>query len=439
MSEFRMPSLGSDMEAGTLVEQSVAPGETVKRGDVIGAVETQKGVIEIEVFQEGVLDKWLVDLGTTVPVGAPLAMILEAGEKPQEALPPDTEPLPPETVPTPPETVPTPPDVDPVHPDTRPTEPDIAPSPPEVPETTPPEPTRAPPEVPPSPTVEPDSPAPEIEPFPEAEPPPSRMRITPAARRLAAQRGIDPVTLVSASGDVLTRRDLEATPPSKSSPVTTDFRAAIAAAMSRSKREIPHYYLSHDVDLTAAEAFVTTQNAGRPPTERLLLGAVCAKAIATALKKYPEFNGHYVNDQFQPSKAVHLGFAINIRSGGLVAPALFDADSQDLDALMLSMRDLTARVRAGRFRARELSEATVTLTSLGERGTDAVFGVIYPPQVAIVGMGAPRLRPALHENTVTARLQTTLTLAADHRVSDGSRGALLLRAIDAQLQKPETL
>ncbi|MBT8414840.1 MAG: 2-oxo acid dehydrogenase subunit E2, partial [Boseongicola sp.] len=273
MSEFRMPSLGSDMEAGTLVEQSVAPGETVKRGDVIGAVETQKGVIEIEVFQEGVLDKWLVDLGTTVPVGAPLAMILEAGEKPQEALPPDTEPLPPETVPTPPETVPTPPDVDPVHPDTRPTEPDIAPSPPEVPETTPPEPTRAPPEVPPSPTVEPDSPAPEIEPFPEAEPPPSRMRITPAARRLAAQRGIDPVTLVSASGDVLTRRDLEATPPSKSSPVTTDFRAAIAAAMSRSKREIPHYYLSHDVDLTAAEAFVTTQNAGRPPTERLLLGA----------------------------------------------------------------------------------------------------------------------------------------------------------------------
>lgn len=451
MSEFRMPSLGSDMEAGTLVEQTVAPGDTVSRGDVIGAVETQKGVIEIEVFQEGILDKWLVDLGTTVPVGAPLAIIREAGEQPEpeqdpapsppdtEPLPPETAPQPPESVPPPPETAPTPPEVEPVPSEVPPASPEIAPSPPELPEISPPEPIPTPPEVPPEPSIEPDTPAPEIEPFPEAEPPPSRMRISPAARRLAAQRGIDPKDLVSAPGEVLTRRALEAKLIPKTGPVTTDFRTAIAAAMSRSKKEIPHYYLSHDIDLTTADAFVTDQNAGRPPSERLLLGAVCAKAIASALNKYPEFNGHYVNGEFQHSEAVNLGFAINIRSGGLVAPALFDADTQDLDTLMHSMRDLTARVRAGRFRARELSEATVTLTSLGERGTDAVFGVIYPPQVAIIGMGAPRQRPAFHEQSIVPRLMTTLTLAADHRVSDGYRGGLLLRAIDAKLQKPENL
>lgn len=429
MSEFCMPSLGSDMEAGTLVEKSVAPGETVRRGDVIAAVETQKGVIEIEIFQDGVLDEWLVDLGTTVPVGAPLAMIREAGVTPEPKRdatpPPETETRAPETAPEPPEAMPPP------H--------ETAATPPEVLETALPEPDAAQPELPQSPPEESDTAPPEIEALPKTEASPTRMRITPAARRLAAQRGLDPETLVSAADNVLTRRDLEARHPQKTTPVTTDFRTAIAAAMSRSKREIPHYYLSHDVDLTKAEIFVKNRNAGRAPTERLLLGAVCAKAIASALTKYPEFNGHYVNDEFHGSKAVHLGFAINIRSGGLVAPALFDADTQDLDTLMHSMRDLTARVRAGRFRARELSEATVTLTSLGERGTDAVFGVIYPPQVAIVGMGAPRLRPAVGEQTIVPRLMTTLTLAADHRVSDGYRGGLLLRAIEAKLQKPEDL
>lgn len=409
MNEFRMPSLGSDMEAGKLVEQAVAPGDEVHAGDVIGAVETQKGVIEIEIFQDGILDRWLAEIGATVPVGAPLAMIRHSSDRP--------EPAPP--APTPPETEPQ----SSAAPETP--SPQAAPRPPEVPEPMPSAPVRQPPDV---------------SAVPGTRTAPPRRRITPAARRYAAARGIDLETLELDHGSSVTRRDLETLRPvSVPAEVTTDFRSAIAAAMSRSKREIPHYYLSHDVDLTAADAFAAAANAEREPSERLLVGAICARAVVRAISKFPEFNGHYVQDGFRPSAAVHLGFAINIRASALVAPALLDAETLSLDDLMHSMRDLTARVRAGRFRARELSDATITLTSLGERGTDAVFGVIYPPQVAIVGMGAPRMRPAVLDGTVTPRLTTTLTLAADHRVSDGHRGALFLRAIDKLLQDPERL
>ncbi len=449
-----MPSLGSDMEAGTLVEQVVSPGDTLQSGDVIGAVETQKGVIEIEVFEDGTFDHWVAKIGQTVPVGAPLAVIRGAGEdalsdpkeptptKPQPA-PPETVPIPPETepyVPTeptaPPEIVPLPPEIEPIQPE--PADPEITPRPSEVPEPSEPRPTAPPEECPPPSPVEPDVP-PEIEPYEEGLSSQTRRRITPAARRLAAARGIDVTTLASDLKEPITRRDIETIELPKPRTVSTDFRTAIAAAMARSKREIPHYYLSHDIDLTLAEQHLIAENAEREPADRLLLGALCAKAVASTISKFPEFNGHYTDGRFQPSEAVHLGFAINIRSGGLVAPALFDAGDQSLNDLMRNLRDLTARVRTGRFRARELSDATITLTSLGDRGTDAVFGVIYPPQVAIVGMGAARTHPAVVDGELVARKMATFTLAADHRVSDGHRGALFLRAIDKHLQSPEDL
>src|SRR5690606_16162559 len=138
----------------------------------------------------------------------------------------------------------------------------------------------------------------------------------------------------------------------------------------RSKREIPHYYLAHSVDLTAAEAFVEKYNAGREPAERLLLGALFVKAVALAAKKYPEFNGFFEDGGFRPSPSVHAGVAINVRGTGLVAPAIHDSDTLALDALMAAMRDLVARVRAGRFRGSELSDPTITISSLGERGVE---------------------------------------------------------------------
>lgn len=413
MSQFLMPSLGSDMISGTLVEQTIAPGQTFKRGDVIAAVETQKGVIEVEVFQTGTLDRWLVDLGTEVPVGAPLALIAQEDE-PEPAKPE----IPPE------------------------------PKPPEPPEK---------PEVPFDPIPEPDTPPDTTPPAPDTQPPveavvpptqATRAKITPAARRLARKTGIDLATLTASPDQILNRQHIERLAassqksrdgPSANTDPTTEMRKAIAAAMSRSKKEIPHYYLAHQVDLTAADAHLAKMNADRAPEDRLLMGALAARAIALALKKYPEFNGHYDTKGFQPADTVHLGIAIHLRTGGLVAPALFDADSRTADDLMAGLSDLVSRVRAGRFKARELTDATITLTSLGARGVDQVTGVIYPPQVAIIGMGTPRLQPMIHDGQVAPRLAADLTLAADHRVSDGHRGALFLKTIDTRLQEPEAL
>jgi len=387
MTEFRMPSLGADMEDGILVEQLVAAGDPVHRGDIIAAVETQKGAIEIEVFEDGFLDKWLVPLGTKVPVGTPIAVI-RASDTPDVPQPADPTPTP-----APPEA---PQPVDPRMPD--------------VPET---------PSVPP----------------PELPPQTDRQRVSPAARRRAAQTGFDLGSL--GAGKIISLADIPDS-ASKTAPMS-DMRQAIAAAMTRSKREIPHYYLSDTVDLTKAEDFTATHNSNLPPDARLALGVLYIRAVALAAQKYTDFNGYFEDGTFTPSDAVHLGMAINLRSGGLVAPALHDATDGDLDALMTRLKDLVARVRQGRFRARELSDPTITLTSLGDRGVAGITGVIFPPQVAIVGIGTPSLQPAVIDGTVQPRRIAQITLAADHRVSDGHNGAKFLRAIIKNLQHPETL
>lgn len=149
-------------------------------------------------------------------------------------------------------------------------------------------------------------------------------------------------------------------------------RVAIAAAMARSKLEIPHYYLAHDVDVTASEHWLTETNATRLPENRLLMGALALKAVALAARRYPAFNGFYRDNKFEPAPAVHVGVAVSIRGGGLAAPALHDVDQTPLDDLMAHMRDLVQRTRAGCIRSSELSDATITVSSLGERGVDAL-------------------------------------------------------------------
>jgi pyruvate dehydrogenase E2 component (dihydrolipoamide acetyltransferase) len=216
-------------------------------------------------------------------------------------------------------------------------------------------------------------------------------------------------------------------------------RRAIAAAMARSKREIPHYYLSTTIDLTRSLDWIEAANATRPPAQRLLLAALLLKAVARALGEAPEFNGFFTAEGFQPGAGIHVGAAIAIRGGGLIAPAIRDADKLSLDELMAQLRDLVARARSGALRSSELSDPTITVTNLGERSVETVFGVIYPPQVALVGFGMPVERPWAVAGEVVSRRVMTATLAADHRVSDGHRGARFLANIDSNLQSSETL
>jgi pyruvate dehydrogenase E2 component (dihydrolipoamide acetyltransferase) len=385
MSDFLMPSLGADMEAGTLVEWLKRPGDRVTRGDVVAVVETQKGAIEIEIFEDGTIDELLVAPGTTVPVGTKLARLSGGAAAPAKPAPP----------------------------------PPVAPAPAAAPVA---------------------MPARRVSAQREA-------LASPAARRIAAERGIDLAEIKgSGPGGAIVSADLEgpaavpapATPPRRGLDLDA-MRQAIAAAMARSKREIPHFYLGTAIDMHRAQRWLADTNATRPPTERLLLGALLLKAVALALRKSPELNGFHVDGAFQPSAAIHVGMAVAIRGGGLVAPAIHDTAERSLDDLMRALRDLVARVRAGTLRSSELADPTVTLTSLGERGVESIQAVIYPPQVAIVGFGKLVERPWAVDGAIAVRPVIQASLAADHRVSDGHRGALFLAEIDRLLQEPESL
>lgn len=411
MIDFAMPSLGADMEAGTLVEWMVKPGDRVNRGDVVAVVETAKGAIEVEIFEAGTVAQILVDVGTEVPVGTPLARIHGDGERVPAAAPGPGAPAAAAVVCETP-----------------------------APAAAPPQPVAAPPiAVPPTPL--PPSPAPPAEAL--------RPRASPAARRLAEAQRVDLARLAGTGpGGAVVRADVErAARPAPAGAAAEKgrgldldaMRVAIAAAMARSKREIPHYYLEHQVDLGHCQEWLARTNAERAPEDRLLLAALTVKAVALAARRFPVFNGFHREGRFEPSPAVHVGFAIAIRGGGLAAPALHDVDRMGPDEIMTRLRDLIQRTRAGRIRSSEMADATITVTSLGERGVEALYGIIYPPQVAIVGFGKVVTRPWVIDGAIGPRPVLTVTLSADHRASDGHAGALFLAEIGKLLQEPESL
>ena len=384
-----MPSLGADMEAGTLVEWQIKPGQRVKRGDVVAVVETQKGAVEVEIWDDGVVDQLLVEPGTKVPVGEVLARLRAEGEAPGPA---------------------------------------AAPAPPAAPPREAAKPTSAPP------------------PTPVAHP--ARFKVSPVARRRAQELGVD-LSLLAPSGPegVISMGDVEraaqSRPAGAARPAAPDklaaMRQAIAAAMAKSKREIPHYYLGTTIDASRATDWLEQENLKRPVTQRVLLAAVLLKAVAVALKDVPELNGFWMDGAFKPAQAVHLGVGIGLRGGGLVAPAIRDADGKTVPEMMQALSDLVTRARGGALRSSELSDATVTVTNLGDQGVETVYGVIYPPQVALVGFGKVVERPWVENGGLCVRRLIHATLCADHRASVGHRGALFLSALDRLLQEPEKL
>ena len=410
-----MPKLGADMTAGTLVAWLKQPGDAVRRGDIVAQVETDKGVIDVEIFATGVLEQIRVQPGEKVPVGAVLATVSTS----------DAE----TTVP---------------HGAAALREPGTAAR---STQTT---------------TATPAAPS-----FTESvasrqslAAATMRLRMSPSARRLARERGVDPAQITGTGpGGAVTREDVLREAPGRQSPADAvspptpapvsaapaasdqraRMRAVIAAAMSRSKREIPHYYLSNLVDLERALTWLAEQNRQRPVTERLLIGVLYLKAVALALREVPELNALWNGTGSTPSADIHVGAAVTLRQGGLVAPALHHTDRQSLDELMRSFRDLVSRARAGALRSSELSDPTITVTSLGEQGVDAVFGIIYPPQVALVGIGKVVERPWVVDGQIVARHVVQTTLSADHRVTDGHRGAVFLAALARLLQEPEKL
>jgi pyruvate dehydrogenase E2 component (dihydrolipoamide acetyltransferase) len=216
-------------------------------------------------------------------------------------------------------------------------------------------------------------------------------------------------------------------------------RRAIAAAMARSNREIPHYYLETQIDMRHALEWLQNENAKRSVQDRVLPAALLIHAVTRALKDVPELNGYWVDDHLEVKESVNAGFAIALRQGGLITPAILQAEKKNLGQLMAALSDLIARARSGHLRSSEMSEGTITITSLGDLGVQAVYGVIYPPQVALIGFGKIQERPWAIDGMLDVRPVLTATLAGDHRASDGRRGAQFLAALERCLQEPEKL
>lgn len=389
--EFRLPSLGADMESAKLTEWLKKPGERFRQGEPLATVETTKGLIDIESYDDGQVLEYLVQPGTQVPVGAALARIEVEGASRAPPAPP-----PPQA---------------------------IAPQPAVAAAVALPAPTQAPR-------------------LQEAVGP--HARISPAARRRAQELGVSLEDLERATaGGIAHIQDVEklATRRTDAAPADarSSMRATIGAAMARAKREIPHYYLGHALDFGPAREWLARHNAPLPVKDRLIEAVLVAKAVGLAASRIEGFNGYYRDGRFEPSAAVHVGTAIALREGGLVAPALMDTHRKDLATLMQDFSALVTRVRAGHLRSGEFTAATITVTSLGSDGVDILYPIINPPQVAIVGTGAIRDQAWVQDGQLVVRPVLVLALAADHRVTDGRVGARFLRAVADLLARPQAL
>jgi len=442
MTDFKMPSLGADMDDGTLTSWKVKPGDKVKRGDIIADVETAKGVIEIECFEDGVVDEIFVQPGINVPVGTVIARICTEAEMATPGLPKQM-----------------------------------------VVETKAAAAQSSAVLAPPAPAVAAEAPAPT-----PAQASGEHARISPLARKIAEDLRVDLKTVIGTGpGGAIVRADIERAAKVKTAAVTTapaapaavaqppvpapvaqvpapppvaavqpppaapapapkpavDFqtgmRQAIAAAMAKSNREIPHYYLEMQINITKPLEWLEEENARRTIKERILPVVVLLKATALALVDVPQLNGFWIDDHLQTSEAIHIGFAIALRQGGLVAPAIHHVDLKTIDELREAVSDLIVRTRAGRLKSSEMTDATITMTSLGDRGVSKVFGVIYPPQVALVGFGKMIEQPWVENSMIGVRPTLIATLAGDHRASDGHSGALFLEALNQHLQEVEKL
>ena len=442
-----MPSLGADMDEGILLEWMVQPGDTVHRGDIVAAVEPPKSAVEIETFEDGTVQELLVEEGQTVPVGQVLAIIAD-GTTPPHGRPASADTGPPRT-----------PDGHPVvpAPASRLAAATVGPAP------------RVP-----SPLlrhraqelgVELDSiigsgkdaaiTRRDVEQAAQGRT--ARRRASPLARRLAEEQGIDlahirgtgvggvvraddvRAALSGASQAARARPTVGEVEPVPQAASVRDMRGSIAALMSRANREIPHYYLSTTIDMHEALRWMRERNRELDVADRLVPAALMAVATARAARQVPELNGHWLEDRFVPAEEVSLGIILSLRGGGLLVPVVARADRLSVGETMAAIREVTRRARSGRLRGSELATPSITMSNLGDQGVESVLGVIYPPQVALVGFGAVCDRPWSVAGLLGVRPLVTATLAGDHRASDGATGSRFLKVIDMLLQKPEEL
>lgn len=417
--EVTMPQMGADMTEGTLLKWVKQVGDSVKRGEVIAEIETDKATIELEAYESGTIIKLVAQEGDVVPVGDVIALLGE----PSEAVP-DVERKPPAEKPA-----------------RRAIEPEVK--------------ERAVAAAAPAP-------APERTEAPAAGETDSRIRISPVARRIAREAGVDISALRGSGPDGrILRRDVEAAAaaskgatqgtPAAAVPAAavarptagaheglSKMRQAIARRMTLSKQTQPHYYLTLDIDMTAALAFREQFNASATDEQRVSINDLIVKACAIALERHPKFNAAFSEEGLAYHERVNVCIGIALEDG-LIAPALLDCQAKSLGRIAVESKDLINRAKTGHLKADEYSDGTFTITNLGAFGVETLIGIINPPQAAILGVGSVMPQAVVRDGQVVVRQVMKVALSADHRVSDGAEGARFIKEIQALLEGPAAL
>jgi pyruvate dehydrogenase E2 component (dihydrolipoamide acetyltransferase) len=444
MAEVIMPKMGDAMEEGTLLKWLKSPGDEVAEGDPIAEIETDKVTLEIEASEDGYLTNTLVEEGATVPIGTPVATIGsqdEVGKAPAAAAPAPAAAEAP------------------------------APSAPEAATATaePAEPTASAP----APTygAQPAAVAERAEAAPAApeRADGERMRASPLVKRLAEEHGIDLSQVAgSGPGGRIIKADIadyvsgkkqapqaaaapaaapqapaQAAPaqaPAQGTPVEMSrMKQRTGERMAESKREIPHYYVTTTVEMSAAMAFREQVNASLDESgTRVSVNDLVIKAAALALVDHPNVNRSYVNGQLIQPDSIDINMAVAV-DGGLIAPFVPNADQKSLGAIARMTRDLGRRAREGGLKLEEFQGGTFTISNLGMFDVDEFIAVINPPQAAILAVASVRETPVVKDGRIVVGKTMPITLSADHRALDGAEVAVFLQSVKRYLENPMLL
>ena len=421
-NEITMPRLSDTMTEGTVSKWRKQIGEKVEKGDILVDIETDKATMELEAFQAGVLGRIVVNEGATVPIGELIALLVAPGEE----LPADTGAATPAAA--------------------------AAPA------------AQPAPEAAPAPALAP-TPMTAVEASPESMPPApdsatgARLRVSPLARRLAEERGID-LRQVAGTGPVgrIVRADIESFQPGSgaaasqaSMPVAfpglseeveyvqlTSMQQTIARRMLDSTLNAPHFYVTSEIDMTEAVAFRRSINEAQPEGQGISFNDLVIKSVALAIRSYPTVNSSYIDGQFVRYKAINVGIAVAIPDG-LVVPVLRHADMKGLSQIAAEAKDLIDRARTRKLSLQEMEGSTFSITNLGMYDVDTFSGIINSPNAGILAIGAIVKKPVVKNDQIVVADRMRVTISCDHRVLYGADAALFLREVKRVLEHPALL
>ena len=414
INEVTMPSMGADMTEGTIAKWLKAEGDQISRGDKLAEIETDKTVVEMEAYADGVLRRITVEEGSLVQVGTVIAYIGDPEDEIPEAA---SDPVVAES-------------------DTQPSEQSPAPAPADS--------VLAKNDIATEPITAVSSVA------------GGRVKASPIARKIAAEKGIDITTVPGTGpGSRITKADVENFTPSAqfassgvSGSVAIDgsdtplssMRQAIARVTVRSKTESPHYYVTHEVNMGAAMAFRSQLNEALDDSSRVSVNDMVLKAVATSLLKYPKWNSSFDGDKLVGHSEINLGVAIALDEG-LIVPAVMGIQNMSLVEISQAVRDLGRRARGegGTLTQDELTKGTFGTSNLGMFGTDTFAAIIVPPNAGIIAVGAVKEKPIVSNGNVVVGQTMNATISADHRVGDGAEAAIFLSEFQKTLENPVRL